>query len=111
MVKGILEIIQAKRPLGSKRSPKWRRFRDEFVKQNPFCAACGGTTKLEVHHIKPFHLHPELELDYANLIVLCESRRSLSCHFLFGHLLNWTNVNPDVVQDALYWSKKLKKSG
>ena len=26
------------------------------------CQWCGGTTHLEVHHIKPFHLDPELEL-------------------------------------------------
>lgn len=64
---------------------------------------CGSKTILEVHHIRPFHLHPELELDDQNLITLCE-RNGHDCHFTAGHFHNWRNWNPNVVADVDHYN-------
>ena len=84
------------------RSPKWRDVRNLHIKNNPTCAACGRKDGLEVHHIIPYNVSPERELDPSNLITLC----SKSCHFLFGHLCDWKSWNAEVVEDC---DKHLKK--
>ncbi len=69
------------------RSDKWEKVRKIHIQREPYCAWCGGTTNLQVHHIRPFALNPELhgstalggELDDGvdgtgrdgNLITLC----------------------------------------
>jgi len=89
------------------RSSKWKKTRDTFLENNESCcAACGSTENLAVHHIVPVHINGDMELDENNLIVLC-CNKTLNCHFLFGHLLNWTKSNPDVVKDAKIWREKL----
>jgi hypothetical protein len=63
-----------------------------------------------VHHIRPFHLHPELELEQDNLITLCE-KRAHDCHFQVGHFMNWSWFNPDVRVDAAdYLSERIKRA-
>jgi 5-methylcytosine-specific restriction protein A len=87
-------------PAGSApRSPHWPACRKAHLAAHPTCAACGGTTHLQVHHKKPFHLHPELELDPANLITLCESP-GVDHHLHVGHLGDWKGFNPNVDRDA-----------
>lgn len=82
---------------GVPRSPQWPKVRNDFIKKNPKCAVCGGTKDLNVHHKKPYHLHPELELDETNLITLC----NYSVHHLwFGHLGNFQSYNVDVETDS-----------
>lgn len=109
MITGITDAITGKAPLGSKRSGKWSTVRKHFLVKNPECAACGSKKKLNVHHIKPFHEHPELELDENNLITLCESDcGGVVCHLFFGHLGDYKEINPDVVQDVDIWRKKIK---
>lgn len=88
--------------LEKKRSPKWPETRRAHLKVQPICQACGGSDKLQVHHIRPFHLHPELELDPNNLLTLCE-KRGHDCHFVFGHFHNWTLYNPNVIADVEYY--------
>lgn len=79
------------------------------MKANPTCAACGGIEVLEVHHIKPFNLHPELELDPLNLITLCESKKGgITCHLAWGHISNYKSFNKNVVEDAKNWKEKLE---
>lgn len=86
--------------LTAARSPHWHKARELHLKLHPVCAACGGTEDLEVHHKKPFHLHPELELNEENLITLCENQGQ-QCHFHFGHCaLSWKCYNPHVEEDA-----------
>ncbi len=87
------------------RSPRWDEVRKIHLRKFPTCAACGCVTNLQVHHIKPFHLYPELELDEMNLITLCETK-TFKCHFKIGHLSNWKKENPNVVMDALTFQKK-----
>jgi len=96
VVAAIKDVFQGK-PLAL-RSSHWHSVRETFIKTHNTCAACGNTTKLQVHHKQPFHLHPDLELDPSNLITLCES--TTKCHLEIGHLGNWKSFNPDVVEDA-----------
>lgn len=81
------------------RSSKWPVLRKRWLAIQPKCQSCGKTTKLEVHHIIPVHIHPELELDDTNLITLCENP-VFNCHFVIGHGLNWLSYNQDVIQDS-----------
>ena len=85
----------------AKRSPQWRAVRRAFLREHPVCELCGNTIRLNVHHVEPFHLAPEKELDPANLITLCEGSQvpdlfGLNCHLWAGHLGNWESINPRV---------------
>lgn len=82
------------------RSPEWPRVAHEHLSIEPACVACGHKGRgLQVHHIKPFHLYPELELDPHNLITLCEIK-GRDHHLLLGHLDNWESYNPNVHTDV-----------
>ena len=94
---------------GAKRSPHWSTVRDAHLEFEPTCQACDGTKKLQVHHIRPFHLHPELELAPGNLITLCE-KRGHDCHFVFGHFHNWSLFNPTVKSDSAGYLAKHRKA-
>ncbi len=91
------------------RSTRWAKFRNDILVAHPFCAVCGNAKNLVPHHIKPYHLFPELELADTNLIVLCEGP-IVNCHYLFGHLRNWRSWNPDVVLQATAWAAALKSA-
>lgn len=88
------------------RSPKWPAFRRNFLAIHTACEACGGVLDLEVHHVKSFHEHPELELDPTNLITLCQVTHGKECHLNFGHRFgmmtrgDWKVNNPKVREDA-----------
>lgn len=93
------------------RSPKWPSVRRKHLDANPYCAACGAKATeadLEVHHIRPYHLDPSLELDPNNLITLCRSGRN--CHLYVGHdpdgpgevSPNWKSENKNVQRDAAW---------
>jgi len=85
------------RALGHPRSPHWPAVEKAHLKREGFCRYCGGVNRLQVHHVKPFHLHPEDELNQANLITLCEdSKDGIECHLHIGHLGNWKLFNPHV---------------
>jgi len=96
-------------PKGAKRSNHWSTVRKAHLKKHPACAVCEATTgHIEVHHIHPFHSHPELELDPSNLITLCENLKDgVSCHLLIGHLGSFKSFNPDVVMDSKKWREKI----
>lgn len=87
------------------RSPEWPRVRAEHLKDHPTCAACGESDHIQVHHIKPFHLWPALELVQSNLITLCE-KPGHDCHFIFGHLHDWYSYNVEVEADAVAYLAK-----
>jgi 5-methylcytosine-specific restriction protein A len=94
------------KPAG-KRSGRWRQVRELHLLHEPMCQACGSRTRLEVHHILPFQLWPERELDPDNLITLCEGE-VVNCHFMVGHLRNWKSWNPEVRADAETWMRKVR---
>jgi 5-methylcytosine-specific restriction endonuclease McrA len=82
------------------RSPEWARVEKEHLQREPACAACGYRgRKLQVHHVKPFHLHPQLELDPRNLITLCAAR-GREHHLLLGHLDEWASYNEHIRTDV-----------
>lgn len=86
------------------RSGQWPTVRKHFIESpgNDCCAVCGSKENLEVHHVQPFHEHPEKELDPKNLITLCRDH-----HFRVGHLGNWKNSNPNVRSDSRIQHDKL----
>lgn len=85
--------------LATARSPQWPATRRRWLALHPTCAACGTKQSIEVHHKKPFHLFPALELDPSNFITLCECG-PYECHLKTGHHGNWKNFNPGVVAEA-----------
>src|SRR5258706_2850778 len=89
-----------------RRSSQWPVLRARWLKDNPFCAACRGTKTLEVHHKKPVHLYPALELDLTNLITLCEANRD--CHLDIGHLGNWKLENSSVIDMSSAYMRALR---
>jgi 5-methylcytosine-specific restriction endonuclease McrA len=85
---------------GTARSPQWPHVEKEHLLHEPACAACGYRGHgLQVHHIKPFHLHPKLELEPSNLITLCEIK-GRNHHLLLGHLDEWESFNVNVRDDV-----------
>ena len=80
------------------RSPKWHAVQHAYLQMKPRCEACGGLMELQVHHIQPFHLHPELELQPSNLIALCMGEHE--CHLLIGHGGSFACYNPNIAVDA-----------
>lgn len=88
------------------RSPKWQVVRKQHIERYPNCAACGKNRKVEVHHIKPVHKYPDLELELDNLITLCDD----PCHFVFGHLLDYKSWNSEVIRDCeVYYNKIINR--
>ena len=87
---------------GKPRSGSWPRVRREHLKKEPACIACGRSRDVEVHHVVPFSEKPELELDPDNLVTL-----DTPCHFVFGHLLNWSSSNPHVRDDATAYRRRI----
>ncbi len=79
------------------RSPEWPKVEKDYRKLHPVCECCGSKVKLNVHHKKPFHLYPDLELDPANLITLCMDKE---CHLKIGHGDDFKDYNPNVVTDV-----------
>lgn len=104
----INDTLKGKVPLKLNRSKDWPKVRKAFLEKNNFCNCCGGRNKLEVHHIKPFHLYPELELEESNLITLCEDGSDgLVCHLAIGHLGSYKSYNLKVREDSEYLNNKL----
>lgn len=88
------------------RSSEWPKVKREHLKNNPNCETCGKTDKITVHHILPFHLFPNKELDSKNLITLCEGD-ICNCHLVFGHWFDWKKYNPDIVREIPFIRKIL----
>lgn len=55
------------------RGSRWKTIRKAALRQTPFCAFCGRTRHLQVHHIIPFRL--TRDNSQTNLIPLCRA-----CH-------------------------------
>lgn len=102
----LINYIFGSRTFGATRSSQWPTVQKNHLLKQPFCSVCGirGNilNPLNVHHVKPFHDHPELELDEKNLISLCRIH-----HFFFGHLNNWSSYNDTVRTDSDMWRQKI----
>lgn len=84
------------------RSAHWPTTRRKFLAAlSPReCLACGAKVGLQVHHVKPFHTEPGLELDPSNLVALCEYVGGLECHEFLGHGGDFHHANPFIRDDA-----------
>lgn len=111
MIKALIERLSGQVPVGAVRSPEWALVRHVHLEAHPQCICCGADKKLEVHHIIPFHIAPQLELDPNNLVTLCRGGRfkSLNCHLVFGHLCSWKRFNLSVHSDAINMKNRLEE--
>lgn len=103
----MLLTIPPKPKLRSPRSKDWPKVRRSVLARQKSCEATGITKGLEVHHIQPFHLFPELELEESNLIVLTEWA-TFNSHFWIGHGGDWRAYNPHVRADAAQMLERIK---
>lgn len=109
VIKHLVDAAQGKHPVGTARSSKWPAVRKAHLVEHPVCEVCGGSEKLKVHHVRPFHLHPDFELDPRNLLTLCEAGRGgLNCHLAIGHLGDFKSFNVDARANAAEWAVKIK---
>lgn len=109
ILKHLKDVGQGKAELGNKRSGQWPAVEKAHLEKQPNCMVCNRSEKLNVHHIKPFHIYPDLELDPSNLITLCESDKGgVNCHLHYGHLGNFKSFNENVIPDASLWNQKIK---
>ena len=99
------QVDGPERCCGAPRSPEWPAVRAKHLLEQPSCRVCGSVAELNVHHVRPFHLYPKLELVDDNLITLCEGHE---CHFQFGHLCSWQSWNVSVHEDAEKWLSKVQ---
>jgi hypothetical protein len=98
MVTTMIDFIKLLSPKSlPKRSAKWNSIERKYLELHPFCSSCKTTINLNVHHILPFHLFPEFELDMNNLLTLCRI-----CHFLWGHGKDWKAYEPNVLNIIVY---------
>jgi hypothetical protein len=112
MIKHIIDILQKKTTLRKRRSKHWRKLRKKHLQKNPYCYLCGNKKHLEVHHINPFHLRPDLELEPTNLITLCDKKSKVyigSCHRVIGHKGSWRRKNDNLYADIYAVQKIFNK--
>lgn len=92
---------------GESRSPQWPTVRRKFL-EGKVCAACGGTEQLEAHHLVPFSVDRNRELNPENLLALCEHPARL-CHFRVGHRYRWASYSRHATEDAELDRKRLEE--
>ena len=97
MIQRILNWFWEDRTFGAVRNPKWPSFRRIYLKSS--CEICGKKWFLELHHILPFNLFPQLELRPENTVTLCRRH-----HFELAHFFNFKKYNPEIKN----WIKKIK---
>lgn len=117
------------------RSQKWEAVQKLHIKRESHCAWCGGTAYLQVHHIHPFAMNPELqgsdapggELDDGkdgtgrdgNLITLCEIPKKVAKtpdeedhHLKYGHSGHFEGgENLNVREDCAKHEAEMRAAG
>ena len=89
---------------GAVRGPLWSKTKREYAKIHPkVCPFCKTTKKIELHHIFPYHLFPQYENSFWNLVWACRD-----CHFKFCHHLDWSAFNPNVLEDIKWYKEKIE---
>lgn len=85
---------------GAARSGKWAAVRAAYFAEHPHCEfkGCDSKGPFQVHHVKDFSHHPELELDPTNLITLCAGESNH--HLYVGHQGDFQDINPHVREDC-----------
>ena len=62
---------QIKKKLKSQQRKAWAALSLRLRTETPYCQKCGSASHLQVHHLLPRKLFPQLLLDERNLVVLC----------------------------------------
>lgn len=82
---------------GKPRSSQWEPLSKELKKRWPICCFTGMPTTV-IHHIRPWHLFPELELDENNLAPVADW-----AHLYVAHVGNYSHyLDPD----KFWWQAK-----
>jgi len=79
VIRNPAEITRGARRLAVVRH-SMRLFRS--LPENQECAWCGRARKLDIHHVVPVSVDPDLAADPDNMIMLC---RKPPCHQTIGH--------------------------
>ena len=94
----------------------WDDLRDEMVSaKGAECLGCGSRKGLTVHHIVPVSdpiRGRELELEPSNLVVVCHRSdrfKNWSCHFSICHFNSWKRINPNCIEDLIYFRGNFDK--
>lgn len=93
------------------RNPKFTHAAQTWLNDQT-CAACGRPDHLEAHHVLPFHLYPQFEMDPRNWIALGRHPDHLNCHLIIGHLGDFEAFNPLVRELAatLLFNRRLSQA-
>lgn len=62
---------QLKKKAKAQRNKAWAELSLKLRKETPFCQKCGRKEHLQVHHLLPKKLYPQLLLEERQLVVLC----------------------------------------
>ena len=104
----LFKIFNRNRTFGNTRSPKWKSFKKDFEILKPKkCAVCGNK-KSQLHHLKVFHLFPELELSVKNVEWFCQGIGTGNHHLWVAHLGSFRSWNESALEDAKYMNTKIK---
>jgi len=90
--------------LGPKALYQCNKAKRLYIKDNRQCVLCGCTRNLEVHHIIPVSVCPELACEPLNFMTLCDTGNH-GCHCHFGHLGAFIRFNPRL-QEYVMQSRK-----
>ena len=74
----------------------WKSYKRTYIQRHHpiICAVCGTFRLIDLHHIIPRSVDSSLEFVDSNIVPLCRLH-----HFIFGHRSNWSQTNPNVLQD------------
>lgn len=80
----------------ARQTTEYRKALAEYRVGHLTCEWCLQKEKLEIHHIQPVHVFPELAADTNNLVALCDA-----CHLVVGHARNnqlWVSNLKDLIK-------------
>jgi len=102
------------------KSPKYRAWRTKVFKRDGYkCVKCGGTKKLEAHHLLSWDCNEEDRYNPSNGATLCTVSKTgdEGCHILF-HILygkgkntlaqfnEFTKMKKDILKSKKFFEKK-----
>ena len=96
------ELFLCKSGRTTGRGSQWKKIRDQVVVAFPFCAVCGTTKKLQVHHIIPFRLTHDNSKE--NLIPLCVTHHK-AVEYSF---VKTEHEEIDIQTQSIFWRATLR---
>jgi len=84
------------------RGSQWKKTRNKVVSKFPFCAVCGTTKNIQVHHIIPFRI--TFDNSIKNLIPLCTKHHKIVENFF----IETENLSVDLETQSLVWNNMLR---